>query len=121
MRGAKNGPTRRTLLVAATCLVMVLATATEAFAVERVRASGTSFRPRRVSVSVGERVVWRATNGSHTVTAYRGDWNIDRSIDEGERTGFTFSDAGRYRYRCTIHSSLSGGTCTGMCGLVVVG
>ena len=103
------------------CILTLAVGAPSAFAVERVRASGTSFRPRRVEANVGERVVWRSTNGTHTVTSYRGDWNKNTTITEGERTSFTFSDRGRYRYRCTIHSTLSDGQCNGMCGLVVVG
>ena len=120
----RTGSGRRVARIATPAIVVVLTIvvgATAAFAVERVRASGTSFRPRKVEVSVGERVVWRSTDGTHTVTSYRGDWNKDTTINEGERTRFTFDEAGRYKYRCTLHSSLSDGQCSGMCGTVVVG
>lgn len=118
---AAKGRIRRPVAVGLAAAIAVVLTATAALAVERVRASGTSFRPKKVEVSVGERVVWRSTDGTHTVTSYRGDWSKNTTIDEGERTSFTFSDAGRYRFRCTIHSSLSDGKCSGMCGTVVVG
>jgi plastocyanin len=104
-------------------LVLIGGLATAAFAIERVRATDDNvFRPRRVTVSVGERVVWRSTSSrTHTVTAYRGGWSKNTTLVEGERTSFTFSDRGRFRYRCMFHSTLSDGRCSGMCGVVVVG
>lgn len=113
---------RRASAVAVAVLLLVGALAATAYAVERVRATGDSvFRPRKTNASVGERVVWRSTGGTHTVTAYRGDWSKDSTISDGERTSFTFADAGRYRYRCRFHSTLSDGRCSGMCGVVIVG
>ncbi len=32
-----------------------------------------------------------------------------------------FNKRGTYRFYCTIHGSVTGGTCSGMCGKVVVG
>jgi plastocyanin len=101
---------------------LVLPAAGVAEARERVRARDNEFRPRRVTVSVNERVVWRNTgNNPHTVTAYRGDWSKDSFINPGERTRFRFRRAGRYKYLCTIHAFVSGGQCVGMCGRVTVG
>jgi plastocyanin len=122
MRPGRHSNLRSTVVIAVVVVVVVGVLASAAYAVERVRATSDAvFRPRRVSVSVGERVVWRSTGGTHTVTAYRGDWSKDSTISEGERTSFTFDDAGRYRYRCRIHSTLSDGRCSGMCGVVIVG
>lgn len=112
---------RRLVAVLLAAVMLVIVTASTALAAERVGARGMSFRPKRVEVSVGERVVWRSANATHTVTAYRGDWSKDSTIDEGERTRFRFTEGGRYKYRCTIHSTLADGRCSGMCGVVVVG
>jgi plastocyanin len=89
--------------------------------VVRATSDGNVFRPKRAEVNRGTRVVWRAVGGSHTVTAYGGGWSKNVTLSAGERTGFTFDENGRFRYRCTFHSSLSSGRCTGMCGKVIVG
>ena len=102
-------------------LALVGSLAGTAQAATRVRASGRLFRPKSVSINRGGKVVWRATSGNHTVTAYRGDWSKDTAINEGQRTSFTFRRTGRYKYYCTIHGDVAGGRCTGMCGKVVVG
>jgi plastocyanin len=87
-----------------------------------VRATdGLRFRPRVADVATGTRVVWRSGTLTHTVTAYRGDWSKRTAIGPGERTRFRFTEPGTYRYRCRFHSDLVSGTCSGMCGVVVVG
>lgn len=114
----------RTLLrpiVALTIAVsMVVAFGGAAQAATVVKASGTSFRPKTLSVAAGTKVVWKAVSGSHTVTAYKGAWNKNSNIPSGTKTSFTFSNPGTYRYLCTIHGHLSGGVCSGMCGKVTV-
>jgi plastocyanin len=113
--------TRNVLSVfAAFVLVLTLAAPSNAATV-RVRGRNSSWHPQSVSINRGSRVVWRAVDRTHTVTAYRGDWSKNTTISAGERTRFTFNSAGRYKYRCTLHSSLSNGVCNGMCGRVVVG
>lgn len=113
---------RRRILVTAIALVLLVAVlATAAFAeTYRVRARARRFDPARVRIAVGDRVVWRSVSGTHTVTAYSSNWSKDAVIALGERTRFTFRTAGRYRYRCTFHSTLTGGVCEGMCGVVRV-
>ena len=93
----------------------------EGVTVARVRASGTRFRPKLLSVSRGTKVIWKSTLGNHTVTAYGGNWHKDSAIPEGTRTHFTFDTRGTYKYYCKIHGFISGGQCSGMCGKVVVG
>ncbi|MEX0985002.1 MAG: hypothetical protein WD096_08115 [Actinomycetota bacterium] len=55
------------------------------------------------------------------MTSYSGGWSKNTTLVEGQQTGFTFQNAGVFKYRCTFHSDLAAGTCTGMCGRVVVG
>ena len=54
------------------------------------------------------------------VTAYKGNRNKNVTLSQGQTTSFTFNNAGVYKFRCTIHSTLSNGVCSGMCGKVVV-
>ena len=113
---------RRSLLALALACVLLLSFAGTAQARQRVRATDNQFRPARVTVSVGERVIWRNVGSNpHTVTAYGGNWRKDaRLFQPGDRTARTFAATGVYRYFCKIHGSVSGGQCTGMCGRVTV-
>ncbi len=73
-----------------------------------------------VTISKGDKVVWKnPTNVDHTVTFYQGASKNTR-IDEGERTSKKFRKRGAFLYRCTIHSQLNDGECSGMCGHVHV-
>lgn len=83
--------------------------------------AGFRWRPKTVSVATGTKVVWKAVEGSHTVTSYKGPWSKNTTIAPGATTSFTFRQAGTYRYRCLFHSTLASGACSGMCGKVVVG
>lgn len=83
--------------------------------------AGFRWKPKAVSVAVGTKVVWKAVTGSHTVTAYKGKWKKNTTLAQGSTTSFTFNTAGVYKFRCTFHSTLVNGVCSGMCGKVVVG
>ena len=112
---------RRPFLALALASGLVLSFAGTAQAREVVRATDNQFRPARVAVSVGEKVIWRNTgNNPHTVTAYGGNWRKDETISPGNERP-TFNQAGRYKYFCQIHGSVDGGQCSGMCGRVTVG
>ena len=105
-----------------TTLVLVFAFAEPSNAATvRIRGRAQRWHPHSVSITKGTRVVWRAVDTTHTVTAYRGNWSKNTTIAAGDSTRFTFKSAGTYKFRCTIHSSLSQGVCSGMCGKIVVG
>lgn len=73
-----------------------------------------------VSVAKGDRVRWKnPTNVNHTVTFYQGA-SKNTTIGPNERTSKKFKKRGAFLYRCTLHSKLSDGECTGMCGHVHV-
>ena len=76
--------------------------------------------PTTVRISTGDTIRWKAVSGSHTVTAYGGNWTFDHSLSQGSTQHRRFTHAGTYRFRCTFHSSLVNGVCSGMCGKVVV-
>lgn len=117
---------RRRSLVLAVCSVLLLAmfavTTQAAVVVKAVNTdAGYRFRPKVLEVGVGTKVTWKAVAGSHTVTATSKNWSKDSLLSIGSPTSFTFSTSGTFRYRCTIHSSIDGGRCTGHCGKVIVG
>lgn len=79
-----------------------------------------TFSPASTSVAKGTKVTWRNPSGDdHNVTAY-GNWSYAASLDEGQSAARKFTKAGTYKYRCTLHSSLTNGKCEGMCGKIVV-
>ena len=118
---------RLALLVSAGMLLVVLGAppVSSAVVVKGVVCStclkGYKWMPKITTVAKGTKVTWKAVSGSHTVTATSKNWSKNTSISTGQTTAFTFKSAGTYRFRCTIHSTVSGGTCSGMCGKIVVG
>lgn len=104
-----------------------------------VGTTAVAFEPDRITVGVGDEVVWQNTSSrSHTVTAYesgipdgaryfasggydseraaRTAWrrNLGGKIETGERFSHTFEAAGTYRYFCIPHEQ------AGMVGSVEV-
>lgn len=122
-------PRGRRSLVLAVVLVVTAVAATGAAAMDRqtptratktVRASGASWSPTTVRISGGDSIKWRAVSGSHTVTAYGGNWTFNRPLSTGDVENRIFRRAGTFRFRCAFHSTLTNGRCSGMCGKVVV-
>jgi len=116
---------RLKLLIPAIALVTLFAVspvANSAVVVKGVStSSGFRWRPKTTDVAKGTKVVWKAVSGNHTVTAYKGSWSKNTRINQGEQTSFTFKNTGVFKFRCTFHSTLTNGVCSGMCGKVVVG
>ena len=85
-----------------------------------IQAIGVSFAPGAATVQRGETVKWLAVSGSHDVVAYGHNWSFSKQLPAGERVKRRFRVVGVYRFRCTYHSSLIGGVCSGMCGTITV-
>lgn len=88
----------------------------------RVRATSENrWKPKHRYITKGDRIMWRnPTSRSHNIRAYGGNWSYSRSLPPGERRAKRFRKRGTFRYRCTLHSTLSSGRCDGMCGVVHV-
>ena len=110
---------RRIGVVVASTVVISVAAAGQVSAIT-IRGSGSSWRPSTVDIDRGDRVRVAAASGTHTVRAYGGDWRFSKRISQGESVSRTFRQRGTYRFYCSIHGSVSGGRCTGMCGKVRV-
>ena|SRR6266446_6341873 len=116
----------RILVVLAAATALIMPTTAQAATVIKAATASNSFgykwSPNKVNVSKGAKVVWRnPTNTNHTVTAYGKGWSKNVTIGPGSSTSFTFKNTGTFKFHCTIHSTLSNGVCSGMCGKVVVG
>ena len=118
---------RRTIALVALALVTVMVVASLASAATfRVRGkftdNGYRWKPKTVEVPVQSRVVWKMVTGTHNVTSTSNNWSKSSgNIGSGGTTAHTFKKTGVFKYRCTLHSSVGSGKCTGMCGKVVVG
>lgn len=119
--------TRRARAVAtgALSLLLILGPVGSAHAeTRRVRAifNGSSYvwRPKTRSIIEGDTIKWKAVDGNHTIQSRGSNWSFFRDLPQGTAVTKTFNNAGTYRYYCTIHGSVSGGTCSGMCGKIVV-
>ena len=99
-------------LLAVTALMVGLAVAYASAASETVKVKNYSFGPKTVTISKGDKVIWKNKAGSHTVTFNNG--SFDKSISGDDRVSRKFTQRGTYRYYCRPHKSL------GMKGKVVV-
>lgn len=116
---------RLKLLIPAIALVTMFAMAPAANSAVVIKgvstSSGFRWKPKATNISSGTKVTWKAVTGTHTVTAYKGSWSKNVTINQGQTTSFTFNNSGVYKFRCTFHSQIVNGVCEGMCGKVVVG
>ena len=107
------GGSWRIVLAALVAVLLVSVSVGVAAAGNRVRANNFSFKPRTITIHKGERVVWKRTEGKHTVTFKTG--SFDKVINASHpRASKRFRHRGTFRYYCRFHRSL------GMKGKVVV-
>lgn len=77
-------------------------------------ANGMRFTPSKITVNVGDTVVWKnASNIAHTSTSDKGRWDSG-NMDLGATFSHTFKQAGTFPYYCMYHKA------EGMTGIVVV-
>ena len=66
------------------------------------------FSPQTLTTNVGATVTWtNADSIAHSSVADAGQWKAD-SIAARGTFQFTFTTAGTYTYKCTIHSGMTG-------------
>ena len=109
------------LLALAMAGALALATTGVAQAIATIDGAGTRWSPKSVSISRGHAVKWVATSGNHILKAYGGNWKFRKVLDQGTSVRHVFDNRGTFKFYCTIHGTLSGGVCSGMCGKVTVG
>jgi plastocyanin len=121
--GDDDMDTRRLARLASSAVlvsILVAAPMGDARAVAVFRGSRTAWSPTSLTVHRGSVVKWRSLSGLHNVVAYGRNWTFSHSLPAGTAVKHRFHRRGTYRFRCTIHSTLIGTICTGMCGRVVV-
>jgi plastocyanin len=112
----------RAIVVVLACGALILSAQPSLARRYGVSVSGNKWSPARRTVAGGDVVVWKNNSSvRHDVSAYGGNWSKYELLDAGERTKRRFRKRGTYKFRCALHSSLSGGRCNGMCGRIKVG
>jgi len=117
-------PTKR-FLTFLSAAALALAPATAFSATATVKARTSSWSPARMTIERGDTVKWENAAGGfqaqdHTVKSYGGNWSKNTALSVGASTTKRFTDTGRFKYRCEVHSVMSSGVCDGMCGAVKV-
>ena len=76
--------------------------------VVRVSIANYAFRPARLVVSPGTRIIWTNKDGDpHTVTSTKGLWASD-ALDTDNQFVRVFKKAGTFPYYCAIHPFMHG-------------
>ena len=74
----------------------------------KVRIVDFGFKPKRIEIPQGSRVVWlNKGDEGHTVTARNGDFDSGE-LAPGEKFSHKFLDTGVFRYYCEIHPDMRG-------------
>lgn len=67
-----------------------------------------SFDPPNPVINIGDTVIWTNIDGSgHTTTSNSGLWNSG-TLQNGQSFSYTFTSAGSFSYRCSIHAAMTG-------------
>ena len=120
-----TGLTKRSLAALALSTLVLLGSAGAADAVTvGVRGIFNGVRyvwsPKARTVAPGTTVRWRAVDGNHNIKSIGANWSYFRTLPIGSTRTRTFNRRGTFRYYCTIHGFVANGTCSGMCGRIVV-
>ena len=120
-----TGPTKRSVIALALSTLVLLGSAGVADAATvGVRGIFNGVRyvwsPKARTVPPGTTVRWRAVDGTHNIKSIGANWTYFKTLPFGSTRTRTFNRRGTFRYVCTIHGSVSNGTCSGMCGRIVV-
>ena len=99
--------TRKLVAVAVTAFA-VAAVPAHAGSTKTVAVKNNAFSPSSVSISKGDKVTWKWTQGGvpHNVTPASGAKGSATSSKKGFTFSKTFSKTGTFKYVCTIHSSM---------------
>ena len=88
-------------------LLLVAALSGPAFAVDKwVTMFANEYRPRVVTINAGDRVTW-VNDDTVEHDAVGNGWSTSL-LGYAESDAITFTRAGTYRYRCSIHPTMTG-------------
>ncbi len=68
-----------------------------------------TFNPKAVRVPVGTTITWTNDDDiGHTVASVGSRLFRSKTMDTEDKYSFTFTQAGTYEYRCTLHANMTG-------------
>jgi plastocyanin len=102
-------------------LIPVASDARDSFKFKASCIGGCHWAPSFKKVDKGTKIVWKNVSSvTHDVKSYRGHWMHKKFLLPGAKTHKILRTRGVYFFRCTIHSTLNNGVCSGMCGKIKV-
>ncbi|MDP9233019.1 MAG: hypothetical protein M3P01_00500 [Actinomycetota bacterium] len=102
-------------------LIPVASDARDSFKFKASCTGGCHWAPSFKKVDKGTKIVWKNVSSvTHTVKSYRGHWMHKKFLLPGAKTHKVLKKHKVYFFRCTIHSTLNNGVCSGMCGKIKV-
>ena len=83
---------------------------TKPVATDVVKISDFAFSPANITVKKGDTVTWtNEDNVAHTVTESDDrDGPKSDDLQKGDTYTFTFNDVGTFKYKCSLHPSMTG-------------
>lgn len=76
---------------------------------KEVKIEGFAFSEKSITVQAGATVTWENYDSvPHTVTAVTGGAFDSGTLAKGKSFSYTFTKAGTYTYKCSIHPSMTG-------------
>jgi plastocyanin len=115
---------RRLLAIGLMGSMLVLVPAVANAGKVKIKASctgGCHWAPSFKKVAKGTKIVWKNPSGVfHNVKSFKGHWLPKRNLAPGAKIHKRLWKHGVYHFRCTLHSTLINGVCSGMCGKIKV-
>lgn len=105
--------------LALTILLAYLSVNLNAQTSSKVTVANYSFTPKNITITAGDTVIWKETQGTHNVdgklSAYPNNpESFGNNLGSGWTYKFVFNTAGTYNYQCDPHAAM------GMVGKIVV-
>ncbi len=85
-----------------------------------IKGRAQRWRPGVARIELGTAIKWRGIDVYHTIRSRGMNWAFSKGLRVGASRTRRFSEAGVFRFYCSIHGDIVGGKCTGMCGRIVV-
>ena len=111
--------TLKTYSFLATVFILGLSVNLNGQTTHNVTAAGTSFTPSQITITAGDKIVWKNNEGSHNVNGNKTTFasnpeSFGNNVGVGWTYEHVFNTAGIYEYQCDLHAAM------GMTGKITV-
>jgi plastocyanin len=115
----KTNFTSKTFSFFATFIILAFSLSLNAQTTHNVSVTNYVFTPSQLTITVGDKVIWTNSQGSHNVNGTQTTFpsnpeSFGNAVSSGWTYEYTFNTAGTYDYRCNPHAGM------GMTGKIIV-